>query len=429
MELAEAIQLGLALGLGLLVGFQREWAGPHVAGLRTVTLLTLLGTVLGLLSERTGHWLIIVGLAAVTAMVIMGTVLRFGLPPRATELRADDPGLTTQAAALLMYMVGVIIAQGRYELAVVLAGLTASLLHWKEPLHDAVARFDRKDLRAIVRLVLIALVILPILPNQDYGPYGVLNPFEIWLMVVLIVGISLVAYIVQKFLGARAGSLWGGVLGGLISSTATTASAARRAGRESKTATAAAFICLLATVMVFLRVGVEIALVAPAQFRHVIPPLATLMGVVVVVTAIAYYRGRQDLAHPAPEGAPSEFKVAVLFGLVYAGVLLAVAYAQQNFGARGAYVVAVLSGLTDMDAITLSTMQLIRKGDLPVDVGWRMVVVAMLSNTVFKLFVIAALGGRALLMRMLVAFGVVLVAGGALLVLWPPIQVAVRSGG
>ena len=197
-------KIALAAGLGLLVGFQREWTAPHVAGLRTFAFITVFGCMAGLLIGQTGVWLPSAGLLVVAAMIIVGNVVKFG------DVEFGDaekePGLTTQAAALLMYLVGVAIALDQLELSIMVGGGTAVLLHWKKPLHSFVQRIGEADIRGIIQLVLVALVILPLLPNEDYGPYGVLNPFEIWLMVVLIVGISLTGFIGYKFLGARAGA-------------------------------------------------------------------------------------------------------------------------------------------------------------------------------------------------------------------------------
>lgn len=244
MDLDVVQKLALAAGLGLLVGFQREWTAPHVAGIRTFTLITVFGTVIGLFNSDAGGWLIGAGLIAVAAMIIVGNVIKFSDTQK-------EPGLTTQIAALLMYAVGIAIALGHMEFGIIVAGGTAVLLHWKKPLHSFIERFGEADVRAIIQLVLIALVILPILPNRSYGPYGVLNPFEMWLMVVLIVGISLGGYIGYVFFGAKAGTLLGGILGGLISSTATTVSYARRTRQSPELSTLAALVIMIASTIVF----------------------------------------------------------------------------------------------------------------------------------------------------------------------------------
>lgn len=414
MELWDIQKVAIALGLGLLVGFQREWTAPHVAGIRTFGLVTVLGTIAGLLIESAGTWFISAGLLAVAAMIIVGNVVR--LYGRDSE---DEPGLTTEVAALVMYAVGVAIALDQISLATIVGGGTAVLLHWKRPLHQFVDRIGEADIRAIIQLVLIALVILPILPNQNYGPYGVLNPFEIWLMVVLIVGISLAGYIAYKFLGTGTGTLVSGVFGGLISSTATSVSYSRRAHRSPAISSLAALVIMIASTIVFARVLIEVAVVAPGILRDIAPPLAVMMGIMVLISVGLYFLSSEEQEHVPMEEDPSELPAAIIFGLLYAGVLFAVAAVKEHFGKEALYVVAALSGLTDMDAITLSTAQMINKERLDADVGWRMILIGFLSNLVFKGAAIAFLGSRELLIRIVITFGLAMVGGGLLLWLWP----------
>ncbi|HKX27711.1 MAG TPA: MgtC/SapB family protein, partial [Blastocatellia bacterium] len=193
-------QLGVALGLGLLVGLQRESAASRLAGLRTFPLVTLFGSICALLATTFGGWVIAAGLMALASLILAGKL---------AEARADLPdlGLTTEVAMLLMFGVGASLIAGYRPVAIAVGGGAAVLLHYKGQLHEAVARLSSTDLKAIMQFALISLVILPVLPNRTYGPYSVLNPRNIWLMVVLIVGISLSGYIAYKFLGAKAGLL------------------------------------------------------------------------------------------------------------------------------------------------------------------------------------------------------------------------------
>ena len=165
MEISAVESLALALGLGLLVGLQREWSAHHLTGIRTFAPITILGALLGLLSQTLGVWLPVAGLCGVAALLIVGTVLAF-------VGQHEEPGLTTEIAALVMYAVGVALAYGQTELGLIIGGGVAVLLQWKQPLHTLVGRFSEPDIRAIFNLVLIALVILPVMPNRSYGPYG-----------------------------------------------------------------------------------------------------------------------------------------------------------------------------------------------------------------------------------------------------------------
>lgn len=246
------VQLAVALGLGLLVGLQRERVDSAIAGIRTFSLITLLGAVAAYLGQAFGGWVIAVGLLAVAILVVSGNLVRL-------KDGTAEAGQTTEFTALLMYGVGALVVIGPMPFAVVLAGAVAVLLHLREPLHRFVGRIGEEDLKAIMQFVLIALVILPVLPDQPMGPYQVLNPYQIWWMVVLIVGLSLAGYVAFKLFGARAGAVLGGVLGGVISSTATTVTYARRSREDPESSRLAALIVMLASTVVYGRVLVEIA--------------------------------------------------------------------------------------------------------------------------------------------------------------------------
>jgi uncharacterized membrane protein (DUF4010 family) len=320
-----AVDLALALGLGLLVGLQRERGESRLAGIRTFALATVFGALMAVLAGRYGLGTVAVGLLALAALLVVGNV---------AKLRAGvvDPGLTTEVALLVMYGVGAyVVVGGSHALAIVASGAVTFLLYLKPRLHGWVRGLDDDDFAAIMRFALISLVILPILPDRTFGPYDVLNPRSIWWMVVLIVGLGLAGYLAFRWLGQRGGAVAAGLLGGLISSTATSVAYARQSKAN--------------------------------------PALARLGSFVVVLAS------------------------------------------------AGLYTVAVLSGLTDMDAITLSTARLVGQGALAPEAGWRVVVVASLANLGFKLAWVSFLGDRGLARRVAGAFAAVGVTGAALLLL------------
>jgi len=406
-------QLAIALGLGLLVGFQRERAGSAIAGIRTFALITLLGAVAALLAQPYGAWTIAAGWIALGAIVVVANVAKL----RSGEV---DPGLTTEAAALLMFGVGALVVTGPVEMALAAGGAVAILLHFKAPLHQFVERVGEGDVGAIMRFVLITLVILPVLPDTSVGPYGVWNPFRLWLMVVLIVGIQLGGYVAYKLVGARGGTLMAGVLGGLISSTATTVGYARRAAGEPKATTAAAAVIGIAGTVVFARLAALVAAVAPHAFRSIAPPLLAVGLAAGAAAAVATWRAARGEAHDLPEQSnPAELRPALLFAAIFAVVLLLSAFAREHLGSQALYALAIVSGVADVDAITLSTLQLVGRG-LDAEVAWRVVIVAALSNLVFKAGTVAALGPRALAVRVGLLFLAPLAAGLlVVLVGWP----------
>jgi uncharacterized membrane protein (DUF4010 family) len=405
-------QLAVSFGLGLLLGLERERRGSLIAGIRTFPLISLFGTVCAQVGQVYGGWIVAVGLVALAAVVVSANSAQM-------KRGAIDPGMTTEVAALLLYGVGALIVTGYLAAALVIAGAMAVLLHSKKPLHNFARAVGERDMRAIMQFVLISLVILPILPSEEYGPYGVWNPFKLWLMVVLIVGISLGGYIAYKLFGARAGAVLGGVIGGMVSSTATTVSYARRAGSEGALASLGAFVIVTASSVSILRVLVEIGAVAPGQFREMALPLIVML-VCCILTALAlYFPTRKQSAKMPEQKNPAELKPALLFGGLYALVLLAVAAAREYFGSAGLYVVAVISGLTDVDAITLSTGQLADSKKIEPGTAWRVILIAVLSNFLFKFGIVASLGSAGLTLRVGCAFATMLLAGAGIYFLWP----------
>jgi uncharacterized membrane protein (DUF4010 family) len=401
-------RLGIALGLGLLIGLQRERTDARLAGFRTFPLVTLFGALSGLLAESYGGWVVAGGLLALALVIVGGNLplMRGG---------GEPPGVTTEVTMLVMYSVGVYLMTGDMAVAIAICGAVAVLLHLKPQLHSLAAKIGDRDFTAAMQFALISLVVLPVLPDRYYGPYEVLNPFRIWLMVVLIVGISLAGYVAYKLLGVRAGAWAAGILGGLISSTATTVSVSRRSAEVPGTAQLSAFVILVASAIVFLRVGILIGATAPSFLRTALLPLLAMFGVLIVVGGL-YLRGPGGGVGPMPEqGNPTELRSALLFGLLYALVLLAVAAANTAFGDRGLYVAAVLSGLTDMDAITLSIAQLVSTGEVAPETGWRLILVAAISNLAFKAGIVAMVGGRPLFGRVGIGFGVAGLVGAVLL--------------
>jgi uncharacterized membrane protein (DUF4010 family) len=401
--------LALSLGLGLLIGLQREWTKERLAGIRTFPLISLLGA---LAAQYGGEstWLIAAGLLAVALLFAAGNLVDDHEHP-------VDAGLTTEFAGLVMFTVGVICAEREFAVALAVTGVLLLLLHGKRRLHYWVQRVGERELSAVMRLALVGLVILPLLPNQAFDPWGVLNPFRVWLMVVLIVGLSLAGWLGYRLLGARTGALLTGVFGGLISSTATALSAARQADSQPAAAPSLAAVVLIASSVVFVRVLLEIGVVAPQDFAALAPPLVVML---VLMAAICRYslRGAEGAQSTEPDD-PAQLGSAIVFGLMYALVLVLLAWGREQLGDQGLYAMAVISGLTDMDAITLSIAELVRQQQLEADLGWRLILAGGLSNLGFKLGLVAVLGHRSLLLRLLPGFGLATAGGLALILLWP----------
>jgi uncharacterized membrane protein (DUF4010 family) len=404
----------IALGLGLLVGLQRQWKASEIGGIRTFPLITLFGALSTLPGGEVG-WSSAAGLLAIAILLAMANFAKI----RSGQF---ESGMTTEVAALLMFAVGCVAGVGMTGPAIVTAGVAAVLLHWKKSLHEMVDSMTDKDLRAVMNLALIGLIVLPLLPDKTYGPYDVLNPYSIWRMVVLIVGISMVAYVAYKLLGARVGAILGGALGGLISSTATTVSYARQTKDAPNISAMAALVILIASTIVNIRVLIEIGVVAPNLLKIALLPMAAMLLLMVVECIVLYFPLRRQAAQPPDHENPAQLKPAVIFGALYAVILFIVAAAKDLFGDGALYWIAGISGLTDVDAITLSTAKMFNEERVDAGTAWRVILIATMSNLVFKAGAVAMLGSRKLLVYVAITFAIALAGGVALLVFWPEIE-------
>ena len=421
----DLVALGLALGVGLLVGFERERHPDTVAGVRTFGFAGLIGGLSALLTpDGSTPWVlaavaVLLGAAATAGgIVVAGRGLRAeledrsgGRAPRAAEAGREpfrDIGMTTALALVATTLLGGYTVLGDRSIAVAAAGVMFLLLYIRDPLHALIRRLGQEDVRAIATFVLIALVILPVMPDRTMGPLQAVNPRSAWMLVVLVVAISLAGYIAQVMLGARAGTAATGVLGGLVSSTAATVGAARRARDEGSVGLSAAVI-LLACGVLPMRLMVLVG-VAGAEVLRVLWPWLAVIGVVTAIGGWRALRGARglegDLASlPKPKN-PTQLRSAIAFAGVFVLIRLLTKGALAYLGMGAFLAVAAISGITDMDAIALSSAREAVEGILgPADAA-RGTLLALLVNTVFKLVAARTLGSKALYDAVLPALGV-----------------------
>ena len=393
-----------SLAIGLLIGLERERSPAAKAGLRTFALVALFGTVAAMLSEETA-----------TPWPLTGGLLIIGLMIIAAYLREreeiSDPGTTTVAAILVCYGLGAMIWHGYSTLAVMLAITTTMLLYFKAELRGITQKLSRRDLTSMLQFAVLSFIILPILPDRNFGPYDALNPRQIWLMVVLISGVSLAGYVALRFVGQRYGVALLGVFGGLASSTATTLVYARHSKNNEGLSRLAVVVILLANLVVLVRLSIVSAVVSPAILPQLLPVLGS--GLVFGLGAAAYWwhqLSRQSEV-PIPEVSnPTELRTAVGFGVLYAVVLFFAAWLSSIAGSGGLYVVALVSGLTDVDAITLSSLRLFGLGKLQTFDAVTAIGLGIMSNIGFKLGLVFFIGGPLLAKRC--AVGMIATAAG-----------------
>lgn len=388
--------------LGALIGLQRERREDPIAGIRTFPLVAALGTLCGVLADEYSAWVLAVGFVVMGALVISSAIMRW---------RAKGSiGTTTQMSMLLTFGLGAMFVHGPAWVAIALGVVMAALLQYKPELHGAVERLASKDVYAVVQFTLIAFVVLPVLPNYTYGPFDVLNPRQIWYMVILISGMSLASYAALKLLGGKHGTLLSGVVGGLVSSTATTLTMSRRSrlGEAPELVSAA---IMAASGVVFLRVAVIVGVVNSALLPVIVPPMVGLFIVGLAIAVVLVYRHR-GTETPMPDVKnPCELRTSLIFALMYAAVLFLLAAGRYYLGDRGIYAVSAASGLTDMDAIAVSAAKLSVSEGMNLRVAARAIIIASMANLVFKSVLVAVLGSRPAFKRSAVGFLVLFVAG------------------
>ena len=281
-------------------------------------------------------------------------------------------------------------------------------LYFKAELHGISRRLTRRDLISVLQFAVLTLIILPLLPDQNYGRYGVLNPYQIWLVVVLISGVSLAGYIALRLVGLRYGALLLGFLGGLVSSTATTLVYARHARSRVDMQRLAVLVIVVANIVVLVRLSVLSTIISPAVIRTLLPVLAS--GFLAGVLALLYLWRQNTRVNemPMPDiKNPTELRAALSFAIVYTVVVFLSAWLSDIAGHKGLYLLALISGLTDVDAIALSTLRLFDLRQLQAQEVATTIVLAVISNIVFKLGLVLVVGGVALFRRCVVAMGAV----------------------
>ena len=421
----EEIFLGflIALAAGALIGLEREQARvldkkPSIGGVRTFPLIALAGALSALLAHTMGVWPILGALLVVGAFLGVSYYQEWG--------KEAAPGITTQVAALITFLLGALallpglpLATGqRYLLIIASAGVVMALLSFKAPLHQAVARVSEDDIYATAKFVILALVVLPLLPDRTFGPLHVLNPFDIGLMIVLIAGISFLGYIATRIAGEGRGLAVTGILGGLASSTAVTVSMATRVREAPKIAILAAVAILTASATMFARILTIVGIVDFGLLPILLWPLGVMMITGYGIALAFYLRSHDDRheADPVSLRNPFELGSALKFGLFYATVIFIAKAAQTFLGDQGLYVSGILAGTTDVDAITLSMARFHREG-LPASTAAITITLAAITNTVVKAGIAAWLGGWGLASRVTLGLGAALAAGALALAL------------
>ncbi|HLD01071.1 MAG TPA: MgtC/SapB family protein [Candidatus Nanoarchaeia archaeon] len=398
----------IALALGALIGLEREYAqykkrGHSFAGIRTFPLISLVGAISAYLGILVSPWILVAAIFFIGVLII---IAYFALAVR----DRTHVGATTEVAAFLTFFIGMLAYYRETIFAIVLTIIITLVLYARSFLHSFAKKIQKRELADTLKFAVIAFIILPFLPNQGYGPYAIFNPYLIWLMVVFISGISLCGYILLKWVGEK-GIAIAGLLGGIVSSTFTTLNFAHRSRREIKFYHALALGVILANTIMFGRILVEVFVLNLKLFKSLLLPILIL-----VMTSLLFsyfiWRKSKSIKGEIEFGSPFTLKPALKFALLFAGVLALVKVANIYFSSRGIYAVSFLSGLANVDAITLSLSQ----APIPLEVAKRGILLAALSNIAVKGGMVLWFGRKEFSRLVVWSFVVLIVVGIGLMI-------------
>jgi len=405
-----------AFGVGLLIGIERGWQGrvkeegDRVAGIRTFALTGIFGGIIGIISGHFGEWL----LAA--ALLSFATVVAITYFVGVKE--SDDIGFTTSVALLITFSLGIWATFGNHAWVFIVAVLVLALLGYKPDIHKWIRNIETKEIYAGIKLLIISVILLPLLPDKGYGPYEALNPYWLWLMVVLITGLSFLGYLAISHFGDRIGVLLTALTGGLASSTAVTLSLANMAKRTSVSNIFMAGV-LIASGIMFIRVVIEVTVVNAKLLYMLWPPILVMfaLNLLGILWLLRSDRKKEnEKSSPMKIENPFQLSTALKFGVLLGVILVLSEVMKEWLGDEGIYILSVVSGLMDVDAITLSLSKM-ATGELPEKVAATAIVLATITNTIIKGLMFAFITKIRLSVKLILVLAISS-AGGLLTVLF-----------
>jgi len=391
----------VAVLLGFLIGLERErkreQQGSIFAGIRTFPLIALFGAVVGTLTQAVSPWVLVASFLPLAVLIALAYW---------RETVGEKVGGTTQVAVLVAYGLGVLAGYGQFIPALAGSVITTGMLSMRTELRRLAGAVSREDLYAVVQFAVVSLVVLPLVPNETFGPWGVWNPRTIWLLVVLISGLSFVGYVASKLIGATRGIGWSGLLGGLASSTAVTMSFSERSKKQPTLGIVYAIGVLAASAVMVPRLWVLLGVLQPRLILPTLIPLGVLFVVTTVGGLTALRKRNREHLEGAKVNNPFELRTALQFAVLFSIILLAAKAAQVYLGEQGLYLASALAGVTQLDAITLTLAHQVGSG-LDVHVAARSLAIAAATNSLFKAGLAMTLGtrafGRSVLVTLLLA--------------------------
>lgn len=410
MQIDVLQQLVIALVLAALIGLEREHVvkkdkAVRFAGIRTFGLIGLLGALSQILAEYS---------QVLSYIFVAGMILFIVAAYVMSSFISKTGGATTEIAAVLAFVNGILCAHEKYILATAVTLAVLFILHFRAKLHKIAEGVSRQEIVSTIEFMLIAFIVLPLLPNEYYGPFDVFNPYIIWLMVVLISGISFVSYIAIKVIGAKRGIGLIGFLSGLVSSTALAMSFSQQSKQNKDVVNPYVFAVTIGTSAVFVRILLEVFVInRDLVFPLLVPLLA--MGMTGILCAIFFWtrhgEERKKLAEETVKmESPFQLRPALKFAFFFAFVLFLTKVMEVYFGVKGVYITSVIAGFADVDPITVSVANL-AKGDLSKEAAVTAITIASMMNLIGKASIFAIFGGRKVAKSVALVFAIMLCAG------------------
>lgn len=397
----------VSLGIGIIIGLEREHAAltekvNGFAGIRTFVLVVLLGFLGGMCYFIFSPWVYI---AILLAVAILTGVAYFITASR------GDVGATTEISLIIGFLLGTLCFMGYLDISLMTMVVVLVMLSSKLRLHSMIGKITEEELYDFIRFVIITLLLFPFLPDENYGPNGILNPREIGWVVLLTSGLGFVGYMLMKLLGSKKGILFSGVVGGLISSTAVTWVFAKKSKENEALAHSCAVAILAASSVMVLRVLLWIYLFNPSLFNEYYYLIFIVF--VAAVASTLYIHFKKDGLHavdtPIRQGKPLDLQGALFFGLIYTVILLMVDYANEHLGQQGLLISSALSGLSDIDAITITVSKMAGK-HLDLSLAAKALLMATISNTLIKMGIGIWAGSKSLRSLLLAGYSIILLA-------------------
>lgn len=399
----------VTLLIGLLLGLERERSQGKAeglfAGIRTFPLLTLSGYMAGFAADHGA------------SLVLPATLLGIGGLAAISYVRSSQQhaGATTEVLAVFAPLLGALVQWGQAPLAASTAVVTTLLLTQKAPLHKIAGSISEEEIVAILKFAIVAVVLVPLLPARQMGPYGAIVPRQVGIVVLILSGVSLLAYLLVRLLGDRVGWVLAGLLGGMVSSTAVTLSFSSKARGAPAASRPLAVGLVLASTVLYLRSLLLTTIFDRELGFYLAPRLVVLFAIGAVFAAVLFRKKATSGTDRPSLGNPVELGRALTLGLLFTGIVVLSRVAQAKLGTRGLWLTGAVGGLIDVDSVAVAVARLHHQGLAPVESAGGSLLLATLSNAVLKSGIVVAIGGASLARVVLPAFGVLMAATVAIL--------------